>query len=164
MTRFMKACCVFTQTFDGEVEAAQSVSGKRISSTLEHNRTWLVHLHDFSHDLKKHGATSTLSLKNQTVNMWTSHHLNTGTYRLEDGFIRLIVDTVSKRIVHSVVLPLSSSDVLHTEDGSLSYCTRKIYPKFRRNIKMNRLTLRSPVPGKYSPYLWKETVITLSVV
>lgn len=28
----------------------------------------------------------------------------------------------------------------------------------------NSLTLRSPVPGKYSPYLWNETVITRSVV
>jgi len=27
-----------------------------------------------------------------------------------------------------------------------------------------RLTLKSPVPGKYSPYLWKESVMTRSVV
>ena len=26
------------------------------------------------------------------------------------------------------------------------------------------LTLKSPVPGKYSPYLWKDTVMTRSVV
>lgn len=34
---------------------------------------------------------------------------------------------------------------------------------FIRQI-LSKLTLRSPVPGKYSPYLWKETVITRSVV
>lgn len=38
-------------TFDGKVEAAQSVSGERISPTLEDNCARLVHLHDFSHDL-----------------------------------------------------------------------------------------------------------------
>lgn len=26
------------------------------------------------------------------------------------------------------------------------------------------LTLKSPVPGKYSPYLWNDTVMTRSVV
>lgn len=40
-----------TGTFNSEVEAAQSVSRERVRTTLEHDCTWLVHLHDFSHDL-----------------------------------------------------------------------------------------------------------------
>lgn len=39
-------------TFDGEVEAAQPVPGQRVSTTLKHHCTRLVHLHHFGHDLK----------------------------------------------------------------------------------------------------------------
>lgn len=41
----------FTRTLDGEVEAAQSVSGQRIGSALEHDGARPVHLHDLPHDL-----------------------------------------------------------------------------------------------------------------
>ena len=37
--------------------------------------------------------------------------------------------------------------------------------KQKRKFSKNReLTRRSPVPGKYSPYLWNDAVMTLSVV
>ncbi len=39
-------------TFDGEVKAAQSISRQRVSATLEHHSTGLVHLHHFGHDLQ----------------------------------------------------------------------------------------------------------------
>lgn len=89
--------CVFTHTFDGEVEAAQSVSRKRIGSTLEYNCTWLVHLHDFSHDLTNTHTSTTLL--RQRICVWWSHstqikkhlqvwrwlHRTHHQYRLEAG-------------------------------------------------------------------------------
>lgn len=112
---------VFTHTFDGEVEAAQSVSRKRISSTLEYNCTWLVHLHDFSHDLTNTHINNLAQTKNLCV-VITQHPNKKSTYRFEDGFIGLIINTVSKRVVYCIVLSLSSSDVLHTQEESLNYC------------------------------------------
>ncbi len=46
-------------------------------------------------------------------------------------------------------------------DFSLSVFPAQIIYNFKN---VDELTLRSPVPGKYSPYLWRDTVMTLSVV
>lgn len=48
-------------TFDGEVEAAQPVPRQRVSTTLKHYSTRLVHLHYFGHDLKTPSAFNRLS-------------------------------------------------------------------------------------------------------
>lgn len=115
--------CVFTHTFDGEVEAAQSVSRKRIGSTLEYNSTWLVHLHDFSHNLTNKHTNNLAQTKILVVVI--TQYLNKSTYRFEDGFIGLIINTVSKWVVHCIVLSLSSPNVLHTLEASLNYCLHK---------------------------------------
>lgn len=112
--------CVYT--FDGEVEAAQSVSRERIRSTLEYHSTWLIHLHDFSHDLKHtHTQIKTLAQRRSLIVVITQYLIK--TYRFEDGFIGLIINAVSKWVVYCIVLALSSSNVLHTLDISLNYCT-----------------------------------------
>lgn len=55
----------------------------------------------------------------------TTPYRNKGTYRFEDGFIGLIINTISKRVVYCIVLSLSSSDVLHTLEASPNYCLHK---------------------------------------
>lgn len=88
--------CLITHTFDGEVEAAQSVSRQRISPTLEHNSTRLVHLHDFSHDLSKtHTQTSTTLIRLRFLGVEITQNICKNTYRFKDGFIGLVINTVS---------------------------------------------------------------------
>ena len=67
---------------ESEVEAAKPVPGQRISPTLQHNSTGLVHL----------------------------HHL--GNHRLEDLLIRFIIDPITQGKVHSVILAFASTNVL----------------------------------------------------
>ncbi len=63
------------------------------------------------------------NLREQLTTVITQH-LNKSTYRFEDGFIGLIIDTVPKRVVYCIVLSLSCSNVLHKPKISLSYCTQ----------------------------------------
>lgn len=124
-------------TFDGEVKAAQSVSRQRISSTLQHHSTGLVHLHDFSHDL-----THTVIIKSEheqwTCSLLATETLSKKTYRLEDGFIGLIINTVSEGVVHCIVLALSCSNVLHTLGillNSWSHMFKLHWSRVRRKSK-----------------------------
>lgn len=91
--------------------------------------------------------------------------------------IGFIINTIPQREVDSVIFAFSSTNILHTkkkteqkvEDISLKMsavtqvemCLFINEPCEDEDL---RLTLRSPVPGKYSPYLWKDTVMTRSVV
>ena len=76
-------------TFEGDVEAAKSVSWQRIGATLEHNGRRLVGLHDLGHD---------------------GH---------EDVLVVFVVDTVAKREVDGVVLALAGANVLKDRGGKL---------------------------------------------
>ena len=73
---------VSSRTFEGEVEAAEPVSGKRVGPTLENDGRWSVDLHHLGHD------------------------------RFEDHLISLVVDAVAKWKVDSIVLALLSTHVL----------------------------------------------------
>lgn len=68
-------------TFHAQVEAAQSVSGKTITTTLKYNSFWSVVFHDSFDD------------------------------RFEDRFVGGIVNPISKRKVDRVVLALSDTIV-----------------------------------------------------
>lgn len=91
--------------------------------------------------------------------------------------VGFIINTIPQREVDSVIFAFSSTNILHTkkkkeqkaEDISLkmSAVTQVEMCLFINELREDedlRLTLRSPVPGKYSPYLWKDTVMTRSVV
>ena len=74
----------------------------------------------------------------------------------KESLVRGVVNPVPQGEVEAVVLASASPNVpTHRTFSVQANCTR--------NSKM-LAHLRSPVPGKYSPYLWKETVMTLSVV
>jgi small-conductance mechanosensitive channel len=64
-----------------QIEAAESIARQAIASTLQHNRLRSVPLHDALDD------------------------------RLEDVFVRLVIDTVSKWEVDGVVFAWANSDV-----------------------------------------------------
>ena len=67
---------------DGEIEAAQSVSGQRVRPALQHHRARVVKLHDFGHDRRK-------------------NLLVTG-----------VVHAVAEREIDGVVLALAGADVI----------------------------------------------------
>ena len=72
-------------------------------------------------------------------------------YRFKDGLVVLVRNAIAQWEVQSVVFAFRDTDVLERGEDVTGY-SRKI------------LTRNSPVPGKNSPYLWKLTVMTLSVV
>lgn len=95
------------------------------------------------------------------------------THRFEDLLVRLVIDAVSQGVVDSVVFAFASANVLKTGKTDTQLHVGVVEGKGRGEPGVSgvglkeldgSLTLRSPVPGKYSPYLWKETVMTLSVV
>lgn len=155
-------------TFNGEVKATEPVSRQGIGSALENHSAGLVHLHHLGHDLHKWQQQSDDSLyegrpdlrKKKTKHTFSKSQ---STYRFEDGFIRFIINPIPQWVIHSIVLALPSPDVLQRTQNMSNCClTRTLWLFSEKNIP--KLTLRSPVPGKYSPYLWKETVMTRSVV
>lgn len=106
---------MFPRTLDGEVEAAQSVSGQRIGSALEHDGARPVHLHHFPHNLKDK-RVEILNFGSETSS--GSGKSRVRAYRFEDGLVRLVVDAVPQRVVHRVVLSLPGSDVLRRWTGT----------------------------------------------
>ena len=72
---------------EGQIEAAQSVSGKGVSAALEDNSRGLVALHDLGHDGDK------------------------------DVLVALVVDAVSEGEVDGVVLAFACADILQTTNG-----------------------------------------------
>jgi hypothetical protein len=73
------------------------------------------------------------------------------TYGLKHGLIIFIADPISQGKIKGIIFSFHNTNVL------LGF-------KYKYSLEIEELTLSSPVPGKYSPYLWKLTVITLSVV
>ncbi|KAH3672372.1 hypothetical protein WICPIJ_010057 [Wickerhamomyces pijperi] len=65
----------------GKVEATESVTGKRITTTLQDNGGWLVPFHDLGDD------------------------------RLKDGLVGGVVNTVTERNVNGIVLTLANTNV-----------------------------------------------------
>lgn len=80
------------------------------------------------------------------------------TYWLKDALVRVVGDSIPQRKVDRVILALSMSDILQRQ----APVSKAIYSRERQ--KKEERTRISPVPGKNSPYLWKEQVMTLSVV
>lgn len=70
-------------TFDGEVKASEPITRQRISTALQHNRTWSENLHHFPHD------------------------------GLEQEMIALVVDSIVQWYVERIVLPTSVTNVLY---------------------------------------------------
>jgi len=80
--------------FEGEIEATKAIAGQGISTALHNDSVWTIYLHDFSDD------------------------------RLENTFIRLIINTITKRKVKGIVFSLTCADVSNMS-GS-----RKVFSKF----------------------------------
>ena len=81
----------------------------------------------------------------------------------KESLIGGVVDPVPQREVEAVVLASASPNVPTHRTFSVQANCNCNSSSTKRSSKM-LAHLRSPVPGKYSPYLWKETVMTLSVV
>jgi hypothetical protein len=78
------------------------------------------------------------------------------THWFEYTLVALIIDSISQRKIHTIIFAFSYTDVL-TQKKALNDMQPNVIAESRR-------TFNSPVPGKNSPYLWKLTVMTLSVV
>ena len=100
-------------------------------------------------------------------------HKHCFTHRLKDGFVRFVVDPVPQWVIHCIIFSLPCTYVLNFKKkpstsnkyNKMTIDTHSHYADQRCiwNVLVS-LTLKSPVPGKYSPYLWKDTVMTRSVV
>ncbi len=92
------------------------------------------------------------------------------TYGFEYALIGSVVDAITERKVDGVPLATTNTNVLNTTQPRLTHATSKHTQadidkqrQTHRQTCADEQTLMSPVPGKYSPYLWKETVMTRSV-
>jgi hypothetical protein len=80
------------------------------------------------------------------------HSLNDG---LEDGFVAHVVNVLLQRNVDRVIFPRFHTNISTQRPPQTQQ-------QVVRGKEMRRKSdLISPVPGKKSPYLWKDTVMTL---
>lgn len=105
-------------TFDGEVKAAQPISGQRVSAALEHHSTGLVHLHHFGHDLQDIQKHSFISLHILAMRLFMECK-GLQTYRFEYGFVGFIIDTIPERVIYSIVFSLPCTNILQKENKDI---------------------------------------------
>ena len=126
------------------------VPRERVSPTLKHNCGGLVQLH---HSGGKQASAAT--------NWWSKVPGHNGDKK---ALVGCVVNPVSQREVQAVVLASASPNISKNRTCYSYYSMILIMVFFSHHGDIELSHLRSPVPGKYSPYLWKDTVMTRSVV